>query len=160
MALMEMNGQLVDVPDHMVGAMSPYGSPATVLPGSMFSSVQGLSAGPTAVPAVPGATLPNPYAYTSYNQAGGFGKYVGANAPLFGAVLSGVSQLGNLYLGIKNLGLASKAFKLQKEAYKTNLANQTSSYNTQVRDRIAGRSYATEAERQAALDAALLPIGG
>lgn len=74
--------------------------------------------------------------------------------------IQGISQLGGLYLGIKQLGLAKDQFKLSKEAYKTNLANQTASYNTQVGDRIAGRNYATEEERQAALKAAQLPVGG
>lgn len=71
-----------------------------------------------------------------------------------------LSKLGGIYLGIKQLGLAQDSFKLQKQAYKTNLANQTQSYNTQVSDRINGRSYNTEEERQAALKAAQLPSGG
>jgi len=74
--------------------------------------------------------------------------------------VQGLSQLGNLYLGVKQLGLAKKSFNLQKEAYRTNLANQTQSYNTQVQDRITGRSYATEEERQAALKAAQLQYRG
>jgi hypothetical protein len=91
-------------------------------------------------------------------NAGGSG--LGFNLPTINAGINGIAQLGGLYLGIKQLGLAKDSFKLQKEAYKTNLANQTSSYNTQMRDRVAGRSYNTEEERQAALNAALLPTGG
>lgn len=71
-----------------------------------------------------------------------------------------LSKLGGLYLGIKQLGLAQDSFGLQKKAYNTNLRNQTQSYNTQVSDRINGRSYNTEEERQAALKAAQLPSGG
>lgn len=91
-------------------------------------------------------------------QARGVG-YFGANMPLFSAGIQGLSQLGNIYLGIKQLGLAKDSFNLNKRAFETNLANSTSAYNTQIRDRIAGRSYATEEERQRALEAALLPGG-
>jgi hypothetical protein len=118
---------------------------------------------PTSAPNVPGAApgVPaNPLGYTSFSQAGGVGNYIGANAPLFSAGLNALSQGVGIYTGLKSLSLAKKGFNLQKEAYQTNLRNQTQSYNTQVQDRIAGRSYATEAERQAALQAAMLPTGG
>lgn len=104
----------------------------------------------------------NMFSYTPWGsgqgQARGLG-YFGANMPLFSAGIQGLSQLGNVYLGIKQLGLAKDSFNLQKRAFETNLANSTSAYNTQIRDRIAGRSYATEEERQRALEAALLPEG-
>lgn len=96
----------------------------------------------------------------SGGQGGAGGSGFGLNLPTINAGIQGIGQLGSLYLGIKQLGLAKDSFKLQKDAYKTNLANQTSSYNTQVTDRVNGRSYNTEEERQAALKAALLPTGG
>lgn len=141
---------------------------STPMPGmdNLFGGVQGLSAGYSAPTSAPGApTIPatstNPFGYTSYAQAGGFGKYVGANAPLFTAGLNALSQGFGIYAGLKNLSLAKKSFNLQKNAYETNLRNQTQSYNTQVADRINGRSYNTEEERQAALAAAQLPtLGG
>lgn len=116
--------------------------------------------------AVPGIQVPNQqqsmFGYTPWGsgpgQAHGAG-YFGANAPLFSAGIQGLSQLGNIYLGIKQLGLAKDSFNLNKRAFETNLANSTSAYNTQQRDRITGRSYATEEERQRALEAALLPGG-
>lgn len=106
-----------------------------------------------------GAVAPswnNPLAYTSWDQAGGLGNYLGANAPLFMAGAQTLSGLAGAYTGLKGLSLAQRAFKQQKKEFNINLANQTQSYNTQVSDRIAGRQYNTEAERQAALAAALL----
>lgn len=99
----------------------------------------------------------NPYDYTSWGQAGGIGKYIGANAPLFGAGMDFLSKGFGVYAGLQSLGMAKDALAFEKKSFNKNFAAQTSSYNTQMRDRIAGRSYATEAERQAALDSALLP---
>lgn len=105
-------------------------------------------------------TPSSPFKYTPFNKAGGVGNYLGANMPLISGGLQGLGKLGELYLGIKQLSLAKDSFKLNKRAYETNLTNSTQSYNTQVGDRIAGRSYATEEERQAALRAAQLPMLG
>lgn len=88
------------------------------------------------------------------------GSGLGWNAPTVGLALNGISQLGGLYLGMKQLGLAKDSFKFQKQAYKTDLANKTQSYNTQISDRAAGRNYASEEERQAAIKAASLPTAG
>ena len=107
--------------------------------------------------------VPSQFGYTPWGRGPGEARglnYFGANMPLFSAGIQGLSQLGNIYLGIKQLGLAKDSFNLQKRAFETNLANSTSAYNTQMRDRIVGRSYATEEERQKALEAALLPTGG
>lgn len=122
--------------------------------------------GGTSPSAVSGVQIPNQqqsmFGYTPWGSGQGQARglsYFGANAPLFSAGIQGLSQLGNVYLGIKQLGLAKDSFNLQKRAFETNLANSTSAYNTQIRDRITGRSYATEEERQRALEAALLPGG-
>jgi hypothetical protein len=104
----------------------------------------------------PSTMTPKPF-YLPMDQAGGFGNWLGGNAPLFGNIMDFVGKGVQAYAGLKSLSLASDALKLEKERFRTNLANQTSSYNTQMRDRITGRSYATEEERKAALDAALLP---
>jgi len=84
----------------------------------------------------------------------------GMNQGTINAGLAGFQALtdaGGVYMGLKQLGLAKDAFKFQKQAYNTNLANQTAAYNTQMRDRVAGRHYNTEEERKAAEAAALLP---
>ena len=117
-------------------------------------------------PAIEGVAMPqtpvsgmgaiNPYGYMSWDTAGGLGNWLGGNAKLFGAGMDFLSKGIGAYTGLKTLGLAQDAFKQEKKAFNINLANQTQSYNTQVGDRIAGRSYGSEAERQAALSAAQL----
>jgi hypothetical protein len=82
---------------------------------------------------------------------------LGKNMNTLNLGLNGIGQLGSLYLGLQQLGLAKDSFKFQKQAFNKNLANQTSAYNTQVRDRVSGRNYATEEDRKAAEAAALLP---
>lgn len=109
---------------------------------------------------VGGMTQPgwqNPYQWQSWGDSKGIGDFFGANAKIFGAGFDMLSKGVGAYTGIKQLGLASDALALEKKRFNTNLANQVKSYNTQMGDRIAGRSYATEAERQAALAAAQLP---
>jgi hypothetical protein len=103
-----------------------------------------------------GPAWENPFTYTPWGGAEGLGDYLGANAPLFMAGLNTLSGLTSAYTGLKGLSLAKDAFKQQKKEFNINLANQTQSYNTQVGDRIAGRWYGSEAERQAALAAAQL----
>jgi hypothetical protein len=115
--------------------------------------------------AVPSFSWQNPYAYQGWGVGaadgagfgGKLGTYLGGNANLFGAGMNILSKGLGAYAGIKQLGLATDALSLEKKRFKTNLANQTQSYNTQMADRIAGRSYASEAERVAALSAAQLP---
>ena len=99
----------------------------------------------------------NPMGYTTWSQAGGLGNYFGANSQLFGSIADLLGKGIGAYTSLKGLSLAEDALSLEKKRFRTNLANQVSSYNTQMRDRIAGRSYATEEERQAALNASLLP---
>lgn len=120
-----------------------------------------------------GPALNVPYSFASANGTlpvaaprggilGGLGKiggWMGKNAQAIGAwgnlAMNGI----NAYIGLQQLGLAKDAFKLEEAAFKTNLANQVDSYNTQMRDRTTGRWYATEEERQAALKEAELPQG-
>jgi hypothetical protein len=115
----------------------------------------------------PAATAPtwnNPYAFTPWGAGlptdAGFGtklgSFLGGNGAL---ILGGLQTLGGLtqaYTGLKGLSLAQKAFNQQRKEFNINLANQTQSYNTEVGDRISGRHYNSEAERQAALAAAQL----
>lgn len=136
-----------------------FGNPTTATP-NLLASLQSLTAPVTAPATTTPALAPSPFRYQPLSQSRGFGDYLGANMPLFSAGLSGLSQLGGLYLGLKQLGMARDNFNLNKRAFETNLANQIRSYNTQVSDRIAGRSYASEEERQAALRAAQLPMRG
>lgn len=106
----------------------------------------------------------NPYKFTPWgtglDPSASFGSklggFVGNNMPLIGAgfnILTGGLQA---YTGLKGISAAQDALKQQKKEFNINLSNQTQAYNTEVGDRIAGRQYNSEAERQAALAAAQL----
>ena len=130
------------------GAVSGYGAQPSYGTPSYAGSMGGGGGGnPLDVSGLMNLTGKNP-------NGSGFGW----NMPTVAAGIQGIGQLGQLYLGLQQLGLAKDSFKFQKQAYNTNLANQTSAYNTQIRDRVAGRNYATEEERKAAEAAALLPV--
>lgn len=87
------------------------------------------------------------------------GSWFSSNGKMIGGVANLASQGINAYLGLQQLGMAKDALAFEKKSFKTNLANSVQSYNTQMQDRINGRFYATEEERQAALKAAELPPG-
>ena len=89
----------------------------------------------------------------------GLGGWFGKNGQTIGNWANVIGQGVNAYVGLQQLGLAKDALKFEKKAFKTNLANQVDSYNTQMRDRTTGRWYATEEERQAALKEAELSQG-
>ena len=90
---------------------------------------------------------------------GRIGDWMGKNGQTIGNWANVFGQGMQAYLGLKQLSLAKDALKFEKKSFKTNLANQVDSYNTQMKDRITGRYYATEEERQAALRDAELPQG-
>jgi hypothetical protein len=79
------------------------------------------------------------------------GSWVSGNGQMIGGVANLASQGLQAFLGLKQLGMAKDALAFEKKSYKTNLRNSVQSYNTQMQDRINGRYYATEAERQQAL---------
>ena len=89
----------------------------------------------------------------------GLGGWLGKNGQTIGNWANVIGQGVNAFIGLQQLGMAKDALKFEKKAFKTNLANQVDSYNTQMKDRTTGRWYATEEERQAALKEAELPQG-
>jgi len=124
------------------------------------------TAGPTSVPFSP-VVDPNTRNFLAATQGqtgplsalGRLGGWLGKNGQTIGT-LGGLAMKGiEAYVGLQQLGLAKDAFKFEKKAFKTTLANQVDSYNTQMKDRTTGRWYATEEERQAALKEAELPQG-
>lgn len=52
-------------------------------------------------------------------------------------ILDGIGTLGQVWMGLQANRIARDQLDFQKKAYKTNLANQTKSYNTQISDRAA-----------------------
>lgn len=57
--------------------------------------------------------------------------------------LQGLSSLGNLYLGMKNYGLAKDQLRTQKEQFNMNYGNQRQLLNTQMEDRARARASAS-----------------
>ena len=78
------------------------------------------------------------------NQGGFFknqdGSFNTGNAQL---VLGGIQTIGSLWNSFQQQKMAKKTFKFNQDVYRTNLKNQTSTYNTALEDRIRAR-YATE----------------
>lgn len=74
--------------------------------------------------------------------------------------IGGIQTLGNLWGGMKSLGLAEKQFDFSKMMAEKNLNNQTQSYNTALTDRITSRAKAqgmSDQEAQAYLAKNSLP---
>lgn len=63
--------------------------------------------------------------------------------------LGGIQTLGALWNSYQQNKLAKESLGLQREAFETNLANQTQTYNTSLEDRIRAR-YATEGRSEQA----------
>lgn len=80
----------------------------------------------------PGGTI------TQSGSPGFFTKGGGA-----GLALGAIQTLGSLWNSVQQNKMAKKSFALQEESYRTNLGNQTKTYNTALEDRINAR-YATE----------------
>lgn len=169
-----MSGYRLDANGNLV-PMDPYAAWNT--PVSTMDQVSQLSSGGDWLAPANGASVPGmpsgapagfggaagsfggPAATGVLSRLGKIGGWLGKNGQNIGNWANIASQGINAYVGLQQLGLAKDAFKFEKKAFKTNLANQVDSYNTQMNDRTTGRWYATEEERQAALRAAELPQG-
>ena len=66
----------------------------------------------------------------------------GLNLDGIGSIMNGIGSAVSIYTALSKLGLAKDQFKFQKDAYNTNLNNQTQSYNTALEDRITARNHA------------------
>lgn len=74
-------------------------------------------------------------------QPGGFGGFMGKMGGLegLGSIGQGIGSAVQAYAALKGLGLAKDQLNFSKEAYGTNLANTTQSYNTTLEDRTNAR---------------------
>lgn len=86
------------------------------------------------------------------DKKGGFLGPDGFTLGTVGDISKIIGGFGTLWSGIQANKLAKDAFNFQKEAFQTNLANQISSYNTSLEDRIRAR-YAQNNRTQAEADA-------
>lgn len=94
-------------------------------------------------PVAPGAPVAGQNPGFFKNADGSFNT---GNAQL---VLGGIQTIGSLWNSFQQQKLAKETFKFNKKAYETNLANQKSTYNTALEDRIRAR-YATEGRSEQA----------
>jgi len=108
-------------------AMAPIQTPGiqTPQPGAAMAPIAGAQ-----TPA--GATGPG------FFQEGG-GLQIGLGA---------IQTLGSLWNSFQQQKMAKKTFNLQKDAYETNLANQRSTYNSALEDRIRSRGAYSGASRE------------
>lgn len=105
---------------------------------------------PTMTPAAVAGATPMVYNPANANVPQTFWQKLGGVEGL-GSIAQGLASLGNLYGALQGIGIARDQLKLSKRAFETNLANQTSSYNTALEDRIRSR-YATEGKSSSEAD--------
>lgn len=153
------------VPDGSYAQISQFSLPSTSSGWNPNTGGMNSPVGGATTPFGPGswdgitAGMPNGGVTPPLSILGKLGGFLGKNGQTIGT-LGNLAMNGiNAYVGLQQLGMAKDALKFEKKSFKTNLANQVDSYNTQMKDRITGRYYATEEERQAALKEAELPQG-
>lgn len=76
------------------------------------------------------------------------------NANNIGMVIGGIQTLGSLWNSYQQHKIAKEQLALQREAFRTNLANNTQTYNTALEDRIRARHH-TEGRSSGETDAYL-----
>lgn len=83
------------------------------------------------------------------------------NGSIFGGIGSLIGGLGTIFNGYQANKLGRDSLKFQKDAFKTNLNNQVTAYNTNLEDRLNARGYATGQSLeaiQASIDKNKLPM--
>lgn len=103
----------------------------------------------TAAGNVANVTIPNvnvPQTGVGQFFRNGDGSFNTGNLQL---ALGGIQTLGALWNSYQQNKLAKESLSLQRNAFETNLANQTQTYNTSLEDRIRAR-YATEGRSEQA----------
>lgn len=100
----------------------------------------------------------SPGSYGLPNMTGGGPSPIGASGPSLGLnfdtaklALTGLSSIGNLWAAFNAQKLAREQFNFSKDFANRNLANQTTSYNTQLSDRARSRGF-VEGQSQSQID--------
>lgn len=143
------------------GAPAVYGTPvANGEPWGGFPMAAGSSA-PAAMPAYMDAGgysnlssyAPQPASVTGATApiiqqgSGGLSGWL-SNGQNLGTAIQGFGSLAQAYLGFQAMKQAKEGLKFQKEAFNANLGNSIKSYNTQLEDRINGRTSAYEGKER------------
>ncbi len=133
------------VPVAAVPQITPAQASSAVMPTGSLSTAPGMAApvDPNA-PVVPGTEG------TGGAGTGFWDKIGGADG--LGSLMKSLASLGSIYTGLQSLKVAKDEYRLNKEAYRTNLANTRMSFNTALEDRARSR-FATEGRSQAEADA-------
>jgi hypothetical protein len=121
----------------------------SILPADTGSMIGPLSGGAVAAALPAYGSLAAPAMGGSAGAAGGLGGMSTLSA--VGAGLQGLQTLAGMWMGMKQLSLAKKQFRFQKDITNTNLANQIKSYNTALSDRARSRGF-TEGQSQNQID--------
>ena len=140
-----------------LGAPVDYGSTMAPVP-FMPSALTGTDGLAGMTPAGIGGYSPGANNSSNYTPpAAGLGNQQQQAAPMttggyIGAGIAGLQTLGNLWMGFKQMKLANKSFKFNKQMAQTNLANTMRAYNTSLGDRARSRGF-TEGQSQSQIDA-------
>lgn len=134
--------------------IAQYGVPAPVaappvsmtpsVPTPMTPSVPGVAAPTMGAPAAAPGAQPGAADF-SWNGLGNAAKNTlltkdgGLNLGNIGSIAQTLGAFGQMWSGIQANRIARDTLDYQKSAYKTNLENQTSSYNLALEDRITSR---------------------
>lgn len=143
-----MNNRMNAVEIANLGGIVPPGiSRASMAPPSRASGLSALGLRPgDVIPGMPGRTA---YDYTG--QLGGMGGAQGANQGWLGRIggLEGIGSiaqalgsLGGIYTSMQGMKIARDQLNFSKNAWNTNVRNQTQSYNTALEDRLRSRGVA------------------
>lgn len=121
----------------------------TAAPTAAGSTAVNNVAAPAATAGVAAPTAGVSVATPTTMTTGGFsgGGFAG-NANM---ILGGVQAIGSLWNSYQQNKIAKKQIGLQEEAFRTNLANTTKTYNTALEDRIRSR-YNTEGRSSSEAD--------
>ena len=122
------------------GLSLPYSSPLGTTSMTSPSVSPGVQAAITGSESTTGVTTPAVDSNAATPAAaGGFLSGIGGLEGL-AQITKGIGSIGQIYTALQGLKLAKEQFAFSKDAYNTNMANQTKSYNTALTDRANARA--------------------
>jgi hypothetical protein len=145
------------IPTNIAGTIGNYGSSVQSMPNSTDMFNEWMQNNTSSALGNTGNVYPTPDQYEMFKKDGlnpitgeplkpqSFSDMTGLQKLTAGMSMAG--NLANIWSGIQQNRLAKDNFNFQKGVMNTNLANQISSYNTALEDRVAGRY--SDREREA-----------